>query len=200
MGVWDEMCLVCGGPPAAFDVAQIAEIARDLAQESDTLALSPKQVRDGLRGTAWLAKYVGIDHVDALRNVGAYDNYGAFRLSRDTAFHGATNFRFDNVPDGQPFGLTCHRACHALLAEKLKYKLRFADVWPTLMRQQQQGNYFTSWSYGGINKYHAQDFDVVALLEDGNAWMLQDPRRNERNSARILRVWRPFVARLRTKP
>ena len=188
MGVWDEMCLVCGGPPEAPDARIVQETMRDEGSRVDFAA-----VKAMLQKTAWLSKFVGIPPSEKPQKLGAYTGYGSFFAGKG-AFNGATNVR-DNEGN-LPFGLTCHADCCKHLERALGYKPRFAHIWPILMKQRQVGNYFTNCEYGGISKYWGQGFATARLVVDGKAWMLQSPLHDAKNAQRITAVWRPIVAKL----
>ena len=191
MGVWDEMCLVCGGPPEAPNAKVVKEMMEDEGVSADLAA-----IKGMLPKTSWLDKYIGIPPTERSVKLGAYTGYGSFAVGRG-AFHGATNAR-SNPASSVPYGLICHADCCKHLQHALGYKLRFADIWPMLMHQREVGNYFTKCKYGGISKYWEQMFATDSLLRDGKAWMLQSPLHNAQNAERITAVWRPIVAKVMT--
>ena len=190
MGVWDEMCLVCGGPPEAPDAKVVQEMIEDEGVKGANLAA----IKAMLQKTAWLSKYIGIPPSEKPVKLGAYTGDGSFSVGK-VAFHGTTNAKY-NAASKAPHGLTCHADCCKHLERALGYRLRYADIWPLLMQQRQVGNYFTKCKYGGISKYWDQMFATGRLLEDGKAWMLQSPLHDATNAQRITAVWRPIVARL----
>ena len=69
----------------------------------------------------------------------------------------------DFVPfeDGRLQGLVCHRACHDLLVQRLKYLLKLRDVRP-LAKRKWEARLMES-DYGGILAYQTQ---VVICLMD----------------------------------
>lgn len=187
MGVWDEMCLVCGGPPEVPNAKLVEEMMQDEGARADLAAIKAM-----LQKTAWLNKYIGITPSEKPLKLGAYTGYGSFSV-RKGVFHGATNAKDES---SGPCGLTCHADCYKHLELALGYRLRFAHIWPLLMKQRQAGNYFTKCSYGGISKYWGQSFATGKLLKDGKAWMLQSPLHDAKNAQRVLAVWKPIVAKL----
>lgn len=190
MGVWDETCLVCGGPPDAPDAKVVHEMMQDDGLEGADLAT----MKGLLQKTSWLDRHVGIPPSERPIKLGAYTGYGSFFHGEET-FHGATNARH-NPASSVPYGLTCHADCYIHLQQALGYSLQFADIWPLLIQQRQVGNYLTNCKYGGISEYWEQVFATDRLLEDGKAWMLQSPLHDATNAQRITAVWRPIVAKL----
>ncbi|CAL8461467.1 g998 [Coccomyxa elongata] len=55
MGVWDETCLVCGGPPDAPDAKVVHEMMQDDGLEGADLAT----MKGLLQKTSWLDRHVG---------------------------------------------------------------------------------------------------------------------------------------------
>lgn len=147
---------------------------------------------EDLQGTSWLGDLVGIAANSAPIDLGSYTWYGYFKTKGGHEFHGATNFRYDNVPKDQLYGVICHRQCYQLLQTKLHYILTFEDMWPLLM-EQDIDDHLNNLTYGGITKYHSQFFKTEQALLDGNAWMLKDPITDKQNEQRIVLTWKFLV-------
>lgn len=163
-----------------------------------TQGLTISAAKSCLQGTPWLSQSFGISADDKPIPLGKYTYYGSFDMpDSDKQFHGATNFRFKNVPDGSPHGTFCHQQCYKLLRKELSYEIKFKDLWPLLMKQTIY-DHFTDWSYGGITQYHDQFFDTHSLLSRGDGWMLKDPTINVQNASRILALWEPMCRKLET--
>ncbi|KAG0560222.1 hypothetical protein KC19_10G163600 [Ceratodon purpureus] len=129
MGMWDEMCVACGGPLFApdkecFDTEGLSETE---AKYIDSLSFEDSK---------WLDDRVGITESEERVPLGQETGYGSFDLDESTYFCAATVFKHMTPSDeGYIYGLTCHTKCLELLERDLHYTLRFQDVWPMLMRQ-----------------------------------------------------------------
>lgn len=197
MGCFETSCIVCGGPVTEQLVSDIIDIEEMEREEGDG-SLTISRVKRDLAGTSWLSQSFGISSDDRPRPLGKYTDYGSFEMPDGEEFHGATNHRFKNVPEGSPYGVICHRQCYKLLSKELGYEIKFDDLWPLLMKQTIH-DHFSDWSYGGITEYHDQSFDTHALLVNGDGWMLKDPIRNTKNAERILASWKPLCRKFGAK-
>lgn len=176
MGVRDEYCTVCGGPPYA-----IYPDVKD--KEGQPLNRADYN---------WLGSYIGISNEEELIPLASYDSYGAFDIQADTSLY--KRFFLMNYTDGEwAGGYACHVSCYNLLQQELKYTLKHADVEPLLVDNGYDYTTFPWSDYGGLREYHCQSFLQEELVRDGKLWMIEDPSRNAENKERILRVWRPLV-------
>lgn len=194
--MWDEYCLICGGPHDLIPIQEVIADEAAVAKEQRRRPLRVSEIKKAYVKTSWLTKAVGVSEEETRLELGPYDFYGSFEMKDGQLFHGATNFRYGNVPAGDLYGLTMHKSCAKLIKSKLKYQIKFADIWPTLLIQD-YGNYFTDSKYGGISKYYSQFFEVAQLIADGNEYLLRDPTHDERNASRIIALWRPLVEKIR---
>lgn len=185
------MCVVCCGSPKAPD--------EDCPEWDESLR--------GESQLDWLNHYVGIIKDEDLIPLGAYLNYSNFECiegnpNNKLSFGCATYFRTGNsegIPwDDGPYGLACHEKCYRLLQQELGYTIKFGDVWPLLLQQEDLA---TNWlgpgvtDYGGMARYAGEFFRYQMLCADGNAWMLRDPSTEKANAERIVKVWRALLAK-----
>ncbi len=179
MGVWDEFCAICGGPPVFSSYDVLAQKALDLEIKVDANALKKLAV-DG----AWTREWVGMASDGSEGPVGSYSCYGSFdAVGGEKEFFLSTNVTPKDIRKGVRYGVAAHKACVSVLRSELGYSLRFADV--TMKRY----NLVEGIDYSAISKYHDQDFDSLGMLRDGVAWMLIDPTKDERNRKRIVSMW-----------
>lgn len=187
MGMWDEMCVVCGGALCAPD-------EEDLLYEDQPEAEATFLRAQSLEGVEWLDDKIGITEKGERLTLGHYGGYGYFDLDdAHSSFSLAAIARYQTSwSQGEFYGLVCHRKCYELLERDLQYSLRFSDVWPMLM-QQEYGSWLHSTDYGGMATYMEQGFMYGMLYLEGNGWMLQDPTTNKRNGDRILKLWQSII-------
>lgn len=179
MGVWDEFCAVCGGPPVFYPYDRLAEKARDLELKVDFGALE-KLAKDG----EWTRSWVGIGSDGSVVPLGAYTGYGSFEAPDGKGeFKLSTNVTPKEVRSGARHGVGAHAACVGVLRDALGYALRYADL------RMRRYNLVEGIEYGDIANYHDQDFDTLGTLENGVEWMLHDPSTSERNRKRIVAMW-----------
>jgi hypothetical protein len=210
MSMWDEYCLVCGGPPSVF-FDEVVDTEGEEAEKTETELLQPPIVAADFK---WLEEFVGISHTEDVIPLGAYTGYGAF--STTTAHHNMgwdegkvknKIFRIgcrnddDNKKNNDSTGIeefgsaakqqelhgyACHSRCFTLLQRELGYTLRYCDVRPLLE---------DTAIHGGFSEYQDHSFGrETQLVEDGKLWMLQDPTAiSSANARRILELWRPLV-------
>lgn len=180
MGVWDEFCAVCGGPPVFSTHDILVEKAENLE-----LKIDPKALKALASNGAWTREWVGIGADGTEAPVGPYSGYGSFDgVDGQKEFRLSTNVTPKDIRGGARYGLGAHAACVSVLRKSLGYSLRFADV--TMKRY----NLVDGIDYSDIDKYHDQDFDCLTMVEDGTEWMLNDPTKDARNRDRILAKWR----------
>jgi hypothetical protein len=142
---------------------------------------------------------MGLKHDgDGIVPLAGYDGYGAFYALDGSMFDSKTNVRFNNHHSPAAYGVICHQSCIDLLrthprtapvptSALLYRKVGFSGALKDCTRRYRDS---------GIGRYHSQVFDVEALMEDGNGWLLQDPMDpNSRNGKRILNMWLDLLDR-----
>lgn len=198
MGLWEEYCVLCGGP-ASMEVTV-------LRASFDDQDYPWKRASSALRGTAWLNNFSGCEvyvgdperrrRASAPpRAVGKYTWYGAWQKPGESEFQSYTNYRLTEQKGSGRYGVAFHTKCKRLLC-KHGCMPSGDELWAQLSRQE-AGNALTNpkHRYGGLSKYHGQEFDYLECVKDKNAWMLQDPLTHERNARRILGFWDSRVKR-----
>jgi hypothetical protein len=124
MGVWDEFCAVCGGPPVFYPYDQFAQKARDLELTVDAKALETLS-HDG----KWTREWVGIASDESEVPLGPYTGYGSFDATDGKGeFYLTANVSPKEIKRGARHGVAAHKACVSVLRSALNYSLRFADV------------------------------------------------------------------------
>lgn len=213
MSMWDEYCLVCGGPPSVF-FDEVVDMEGEEVEKTEKDLLQPIVATD----FKWLEEFVGISHTEDVIPLSSYNGYGAFStntahdLARDEGKYnnifriGCRNDDNKNNNDNgvDEFGVTkqelhgyaCHVRCFTLLQRELGYTLRYHDVRPLLEDSAIYALNKFAWSdYGGFSEYQDHSFGrETQLVEDGKLWMLEDPTAiSSTNAQRILGLWRPLV-------
>lgn len=215
MSMWDEYCLVCGGPPSVF-FDEVVDTEGEEVERTEKALLQPIVAAD----FKWLEEFVGISDTEAVIPLSAYNGYGAF--STNTAHNMAWDeekhnniFRIgcrndDNKNNNENStgidesgaakqelrGYACHSRCFTLLQRELGYTLRYCDVRPLLDDTAIHASNKFAWSdYSGFSEYQDHSFGrETQLVEDGKLWMLEDPTAiSSANARRILELWRPLV-------
>ena len=214
MSMWDEYCLVCGGPPSVFFDEVVDAEGEEVAKKTETDLLQPIVAAD----FKWLEEFVGISHTEDIIPLNSYNGCGAFNtntahdMARDEEKYNKI-FRIgcgndDNKNNNETgidevaaaeqelHGYACHVKCFTLLQRELGYTLRFRDVRPLLEDSAIYALNKFAWSdYGGFSEYQDHSFGrETQLVEDGKLWMLEDPTGiASANARRILELWRPLV-------
>lgn len=216
MSMWDEYCLVCGGPPSVFFDEEIDTEGEEVGKPEKE-SLEPIVAAD----FKWLQEFVGISHTEDIIPLSSYNGYGAF--STNTTVHEMARdeekcqniFRIGSRSNDDEnknknkngadelvatkqelHGYACHVKCFTLLQRELGYTLRYHDVRPLLEDSAIRAlNKFVWSDYGGFSEYQDHSFGrETQLVEDGKLWMLEDPTAtSSANARRILELWRPLV-------
>jgi len=119
---------------------------------------------------------------------GGYDANGHTYWITPAAWH------FNNDFD---YGIACHGACYKLLSTKLGYKLKFADVCRLL---QKHNNLLKPGSkYGAMAKYQEQFFEYYKVYQK-DKYLLYSPLFDKQNQERILKIWKPLIPKLKSRP
>lgn len=188
MGIWDEYCLICGGP-IRNDFDGVQEIYSD---ESDT------DYKAKIKEYDWLNKlFLILSNNKIMKaNNKQYNSYGEIVINRKVYTITPFNYHQDwKYVDG--YGVVCHQDCYNLLEKSLKYELLFSDVCQllaegnSLLKQQSK--------YAPMNKYISQIFKFYYADRD-NEWILESPLENSDNKKRILNIWKPLVIKFKKNP
>ena len=98
MGVWNEYCTVCGGPP----YAPYPDV-----KDKEGQPLNPADYN-------WLESSIDISNEEELIPLASYDNYGSFDIQADTSPY--TRFSLKNWTHGEwARGYAYHVSCYNLL-------------------------------------------------------------------------------------
>lgn len=151
---------------------------------------SQATVTAALRGTAWLQDWMGLTQNGQIVSIGQYDDYGGWEQA-------STGRRYSSCTHHQVTPELCHtlvipmHRCCAQILKQQGIKLSFARIWAALLKQGMKCSYGLSAlkPYGGIAKYHQQEFLLDACIQDKCQWMLKDPTTNKRNALRITKLW-----------
>ena len=186
MGIWDEYCLVCGGP-LKNDLIK-GEILYDT---SDNEYIVPKTMAE----YNWLNKLYLISRsgVKIPAEASQYESSGYFVVNG--LIFTVTPLNWHQNPylkngKGFDYGIVCHRACYNLLSQELHYGLIFGDVCRLLNENNCLLNPVSK--YGKMAEYIGQIFDIFKADVENN-WLLSNPISNTENSERILKIWTPLV-------
>jgi hypothetical protein len=214
MGVWDEYCLICGGPPGGIDLDDLAQQVLEGCNDSPLGTADPRAVAHALERLDaemdWATHWVGIASDERRWVLSEYTAGGTFRLQEgDQEFrlegparstHASLNAWLvrtgkrslgDLPPNNGPSGVAFHRSCEAVLDADLGYRLTHRELIHRLRDgSNRDGNLVEGIDYGPIVTCFDQYFDYVKAIVDGIDWMLRDPLVHSRNRKRIIEMWR----------
>ena len=199
MGVHSNFCIICAGP---YMVDYYSEnfgsntmfawgnYAKHLNKENDTnddnqqynwLELTFCITQDNIIMPSGIIHDGNIEH-------GKCDNVVCDEFDIcDGPLHSLSTFPF-MWDDDSTKTITCHRSCYNLLSTKLDYKLKFTDMEKLI----NDYGWLDEKLYGPMNKYSMdQFFDPKCFTKD--SWLVEDPMSNERNSKRILDMWKLVI-------
>ena len=189
MGVWDEYCVICGGPLRNFFTK-----GREMySEDTNNFFIIPKTITK----YNWLNKLYIITSVEEnIKALGEqYTEYGEFKVKNNLYIITPMNWHNDSFKNIKGYGTVCHRDCYELLIKELDYFLSFSNICRLLKGE----NNLLRKRYGAMDKYIGQDYDYYSANKE-NSWLLESPLKNIRNKDRILNIWKPLVDRFNKKP
>ena len=186
MGLWDTICVLCGGP-----VTYQANI-----QMENGKWIKTKYVK-------WLGDlYIITNTEDIVKADDSRDNLsGEYKIKNKIYTILPANwymYREIGVRNLKKYsyGIVCHQNCYKLIYKSLKHKIQFANI----CRLISWDGYMTpKYKYGIIKKYWGQFFNYELAVKN-NEWVLKNPLSNAKNKNRILRIWRPLVKKFKKNP
>lgn len=173
MGCTDIFCAICGAP-------------------YHDLRMYELQIRNMQK---WLKKCVLLlPNGDIRRNCQEQACYGEFVDKKGYSFVGSilkSNSQgfFDGSLGQSMNGIFIHEDCYKYVQKTRGIKLRYNDF-PCIVDQLNKKSEYNCFnvSYGNIEKYWMQDFDVITMFNDKNHFMIESPLKNEKNAKRIDKV------------
>lgn len=184
MGVWDQYCLICGVTASSMQyIYRSDEIVRAQCES---------------KNYKWLKNILIITNMEKIIETSSenYNNYGGYTVGKTTYNVSPVGWHLVSEPSeilNDKYGIACHKNCYSLLKDKLNYKLRFGDVCKFL-------DPITGILKSGyIAKYIRQDFPVIEVLGE-LPWIMENPLSNRKNSARICKIWKPLIKKIKSTP
>jgi hypothetical protein len=116
-------------------------------------------------------EYFGSMGRDTIQNMNGKDRSKTSKGTNIIAVHKSVN------------GLFIHTDCWLYVKKKLGIELKYCDL-PCIGKMYATDNNFKV-SYGGIEKYWNQDFDIEGLINDKKMFMMESPLVNSKNAKRI---------------
>lgn len=186
MGIWDEYCLICGGPLWNNFIK-----GKDMYDEHTGLSHSIIKKDYNWLNDLYLILSSGLIISTTVDN--HYES-GEFKIKGKK--YVITPLNYHNSNAGDDYGIVCHRDCYKLLSDKLNYELRFNNI----CRLLDTGNSLikNKSGYGVMVKYQSQFFNYYDAHTQ-NAWLLESPLKNKKNMERILKMWGKIVNRIKKK-
>jgi hypothetical protein len=180
MGIWDETCLICGGPlyNAFNGKKEVIYIKKDLVI---------KQLKKEYN---WLDDIIIITNENKIINNCEWDPIESEQVKCKNKKYIINPLHYYSDFDVDGYGIACHEACYKLIKTKLKHNLIFSDVCrkmadnACLMKKKS--------IYGIINKYQSQFFDFYEA-DQQNSWLLQNPINDKQNQKRIIDGWSKLI-------
>jgi len=215
MSLYDEYCLICGGPPGDIDLDDLAQQVLTGQCSSPLGTADPRAVAQALAtvkaNLGWVKHWVGITSDERRWDLGEYTGDGCFRLpDSEQQFLPEGPWRSSHIrmnkwrekrgqpprelpPYDGPSGIVFHRSCEQVLQADLDYQPSHRALIHRLRDGfNRDGNLVEGLDYGPIVGCFEQYFDYVKAIVDGIDWMLRDPLVHRRSRERIVEMWRNF--------
>lgn len=185
MGVWDEYCVICGGPLRNDYIK--GEILHDFG-DNDEIEI---EVDETNHKYDWLGKLYIItseEHIVSA-NHSQYDQSGSFDIG-NTNYVIARPLWHSAIKYGDGYGYVCHKDCYHFIDNHFRHKLQFGD----LCRSEYKYS-----KYGLMKKYMRQDFRFFTVNRD-NPWLIESPLYNNMNASRIISIWTKLISMFKKDP
>lgn len=188
MGIWDEYCVICGGP--LMNMYKKGRKIYDPTTDSEIQIIRS--------GCDWLEKVMMITSDNqTIRNC-KWNSMSSDIVNCGQKKYVITPVNYHaRLYDQDGYGVVCHNDCYELIETKLKHKLVFANV--CRMLDKLNCLLKKKSAYGKITKYYSQFFDYYTANKE-NSWLLQSPLSNKENRERILKSWTKLVAHFKKHP
>lgn len=184
MGVWDQHCLVCGGPLFLYHAPD----------EEDKLA-KYNRLKDN--GIDWLEDLLFISNREERVTGGKMDsNVGGEYVKDDVVYH-VHPIDFQESKDGE-YGIIMHTNCFNCIKKHLHHEIRFADI---ARRLAEYDSTLSKHRYYPVAKKYFGQFAEITEVSDDDEYLYSDPmgdsELSQKNRDLIIKAWRPLVRRLK---
>jgi len=180
MGIWEEYCLICGGPL------------------NDEFTLYDEETQEETQITKkeykWMYQLFLLTNDNKIIKT-TYNNYelsGEFEIG--TTSYVVTPIHYGSTDN---YGVICHQDCYHLIHKKLKHEIVFANV--CRMLDKYNNTLKPKSKYKPMDKF-IQQFYEYDLITKNHSWLLESPLVNKQNQERILKIWTPLVTRFKKNP
>lgn len=187
MGIWDEYCLICGGPIINYFDGNTV-----MYDDNDNEIICNKKEYN------WLNNLILIlSNEQIIKLTGKhYADSGKFVLNNKLYIVTPINYHSKWINhDG--YGVICHQDCYKLIEYNLHHKILFSNIAKLL----HTGNCLLKniSKYKPMDKYISQLFDYYHA-DQQNKWLLDNPLKNNENKKRILNIWKPLIIQFKKYP
>jgi len=183
MGIWDVNCLICAGP-----IENGFTKGNTMYGNDDEIKITVTK-----REYNWLNNLVVLLSTGKLLTIkgSTYNGDGNLIVNKKKYSVTPVNWHADwDKNDG--YGIVCHKDCYNLLDKSLKYKIVFGNV----CRLVNDFGLMKLSKYGVMKKYISQFFYHYEADKE-NSWLLHSPLKNIKNKERILKTWKPLIAKFK---
>lgn len=177
MGIWEEYCLICGGP----------------LNDEFTIEIDDKQKQVTKKEYKWMYQLFILTNDNKIikANYGDYELSGSFEIGSKEYHTTPINYQETN------YGVVCHRDCYHLILKKLKHDIIFANVCRLLDKY--NSILKPKSKYKPMDKF-MQQFYEYDLIVKNHSWLLESPLVNKQNEERVLKIWTPLITRFKNNP
>jgi len=199
MGVWTTYCCVCG--LTTSDLASWYDID---AQHEKNISYETEKAASILKKNKWNEKWgIILQSGKFLSSSYSKEYYedGTVEFDNFTVnlYNAGMINNFDSS-DGNPTkpGYLIHGTCYTLLKEKIPTSTNLFMLLYSVSELNKiirPDGYLKGINYGPIKKYARQDFEVFNCVDDGNLYLLLNPKYNKENMDRIQNI----IKQIKTK-
>ena len=163
MGIWNEYCLICGGP-----------IINTFFIDND----KGKSTKITKKEYDWMNKLFLISNDNKLLQTtgNVYDSVGGFVIQ--SKYYIITPLNYHAGFDNDGYGLICHQDCYNLIKKKLNHELVFANVCRILSEGSSTLKQLSK--YKPMDKYINQFFEYSSAINE-YPWLLNSPLNDKIN-------------------
>lgn len=182
MGVWEEYCLICGGPLTnKFILIKYTE------EEDIQTTITKKEYN-------WMNQlFLLTSDNQIIKTMGnKYDSYGGFKLGPKS--YAVSPHRY---VESDNYGVVCHQDCYHLIQKKLKHDMLFVNVCRLLDKY--NSILKPKSKYKPMDKFIQQFYEYNLIIKN-HEWLLESPLVNKQNEQRILKIWTLLVDRFKKNP
>jgi hypothetical protein len=184
MGCNDIFCPICGLPTEFTNlIIMLMSNENELLeylQQNNYKKIQYSDLPNFHKKSKWLNKYSFLTTTNnIIKNCNPYDTcLNEFICKNKTYNVSLTKLKnsYNN------FGYFIHNDCYNYVKKYHKIDLRLGDFYLNINSYNSITKHYIKCD---VSKYWAQEFDVLAMINDNNFWMAESPLKNKKNAKRI---------------